>query len=366
MSEHAKLSPSGADRWKHCPGSVPLSRDIPDPPSSFFADEGTMMHAVAAGVLSGDTEITRIGDEVFEAIVFYVNYVRSRVEIGCVLHIETRVKLNDDVWGTTDAAVWNPHTETLEIIDLKGGKGVAVDVNNTLQLPIYGVAALKTFGYQAKQVICTIVQPRCPHPDGPVRSITLDVSDLLEFNADLEDAVALVREAERANDLEPYLHPSEKACRWCKAAAICPALKAKATAMAKKVFTPQLPYNLISLAETLEELPLIEAWIKNVREFAYQEAERGIDIPNHKLVEKIARRKWRDEGLVEDVFGGHALDLYEKKLISPAALEKLLPREERGKLDELTVKESSGHALVHESDKRPAVKVDAATAFANL
>ena len=251
-------------------------------------------------------------------------------------------------------------------VDGELGAGVAVDVKETLQLPIYGVAALKTFGYQAKQVICTIVQPRCPHQDGPVRSVTFDVSDLLEFNADLEDAIAVVREAERANDLDPYLHPTEKACRWCKAAAICPALKAKATAMAKKVFTPQLPYNLVSLAETLEELPLIEAWIKNVREFAYQEAERGIDIPNHKLVEKIARRKWRDEGLVEDIFGGHALDLYEKKLISPAALEKLLPKEERGKLDELTVKESSGHALVHESDKRPAIKVDAATAFANL
>jgi len=366
MNEHAKLSPSSGDRWKHCPGSVSLSRDLPDPPPSPFAEEGTLMHAVAAGILSGDTEIIKVGDDVFEAIVFYVDYVRSRVEESSVLHIETRVKLNDDVWGTTDAAVWNPRTETLEIIDLKGGAGVAVDVKETIQLPIYGVAALKTFGYQAKRVVCTIVQPRCPHSDGPIRSITFDVGELLEFNADLEDAIALVREAERANDLEPYLHPKEKACRWCKAAAFCPALKAKATAMAKKVFTPQLPYNLISLAETLEELPLIEAWIKNVREFAYQEAERGVDIPGHKLVEKRALRKWRNEGLVEDVFGGHAIDLYEKKLISPAALEKLLPKEERGKLDELTVKESSGHALVHESDKRPAIKVDAATAFANL
>ena len=59
-------------------------------------------------------------------------------------------------------------------------------------------------------------------------------------------------------------------------------------------------------------------------------------------------------------------DFYtDPEMKSPAAIEKLLPKEQRALLDELCVKESSGHTLVHESDKRPAIKVDAASAFAN-
>lgn len=164
-----------------------------------------------------------------------------------------------------------------------------------------------------------------------------------------------------------YLKASEKACRWCLAAPKCPLLAQKAQVMAKKVFTPGLPYNPASLADTLDFLPLWEAYIKNVREFAYSEAEKGVEIPGHKLVEKVARRKWRNEDevaqslmpLIEND------DLYERKLISPAAAEKLLSKEERAKLAELVVKESSGHVLVPESDKRPAVKLDAASAFSS-
>lgn len=161
-----------------------------------------------------------------------------------------------------------------------------------------------------------------------------------------------------------FLNPSAKACRWCLAAPKCPALKSKAQQNAKKVFTPVLPYNPDSLADTLEELDLIESWIKNVREFAYAEAEKGVEIPRHKLVDKRATRKWRDEESVIDKFRGrNDIDLFERKLVSPAVLEKQLPKEDRALLEEFTVKESSGHVLVHESDKRPAVKLDAKSAF---
>ena len=50
MSGHAKLSPSSAVRWMTCPGSVALSEGIEDKSSS-NADEGSMMHAMAAKCL---------------------------------------------------------------------------------------------------------------------------------------------------------------------------------------------------------------------------------------------------------------------------------------------------------------------------
>lgn len=368
MADHAKLGPSSADRWMSCAGSVVLSEGMPNK-SSEFADEGTKAHALAEALLVGEAAK---GDlDMVENVMVYVDYVQS---LGGDLHAEQRVKVTDDLWGTADAVVWQPLEKHLHIVDLKYGAGVPVEVEGNLQLKIYALATLLTFGYPAERVTATIVQPRCPHSDGPVRSATYDVVDLLDFHADVLDAIGRVQFAAKdAGNIDlaeqdwdnKFLAPSEKGCRWCLAAPKCPALKSKAQTLAKQVFAPGLPYDPKALADTLDFLPILEGWIKNTREFAYAEAEQGNAIPQWKLVEKRATRKWRDESTVINFFRDHPadFDLFEKKLITPAAMEKLLPKEDRALLEDLTVKESSGHTLVHESDKRPAIRVDAKSAF---
>lgn len=368
---HAKLSPSAAERWMTCPGSVVLSDGMPEK-SSAFAEEGTKAHALAEMLLSNTPGMMDTPFGMLDYVMVYVEYIRGILKEypDAVLHIEQRVKVNDQVYGTADVVIWIPSQKLLIVVDLKYGAGVAVEVHGNLQLKIYALATLLTFKYPATKVTATIVQPRCPHTDGPIRSVSYDVVDLLDFHADLEDAVervgwAYVDEG-NGHAIEPHLQPSEKGCRWCLAAPKCPALKQRAQTLAKQVFAPGLPYDAKALAETLDFLPILEGWIKNTREFAYAEAEKGEAIPSWKLVEKRATRKWRDDGEVAQALSV-AIDpaeLYERKLITPAAAEKLLPKEQRGLLDELTVKESSGHTLVHESDKRPAIKVDAKSAFA--
>lgn len=372
MSDHAKLSPSAAERWMTCPGSVVLSEGMPSK-SSAFADEGTEAHSMAETILNGgQLPADVIESEMFDNVMVYVDHVQG---IAGKLHVEVRVKVTDQIWGTADAVIWSPTDAVLYVRDLKFGAGVAVEATDNLQLKIYALAALLTMGYPAKTVDVGIVQPRCPHSDGPVRTVRFDVVELLDFHADLLDAVARVEGARCSGgrvEFQTYLAPSEKGCRWCLAAPKCPALKSKAQDLAKQVFAPGLPYDPKALADTLDFLPILEGWIKNTREFAYGEAEKGNDIPQWKLVEKRATRKWRmDESVVASrlVEGSSTLtadNLYERKFITPAAVEKLLAKEERGLLDELTIKESSGHTLVHESDKRPAVKLDAASAFSSM
>lgn len=114
----------------------------------------------------------------------------------------------------------------------------------------------------------TIVQPRCPHKDGPIRSETIDVIDLMDF------ATELIEYAKATEDPNAPLHPGDH-CGFCAAAGICPALRERATETAKQVFAPSLPYDAAQLAETLRWLPVLEAWAKNTREFAYAEAEAG-------------------------------------------------------------------------------------------
>jgi len=211
-----------------------------------------------------------------------------------ILHVEQRVSITDQIWGTADAIVWAPKSKTLYVRDLKYGAGVAVEVVDNLQLKIYALAALLTMGYKAAWVDVGIVQPRCPHPDGPVRSVRFSAVDLVDFHADLLDAARRVEIV--STHFEQYgtvvttdLVPSEKGCRWCLAAPKCPKLKTKAQDMAKLAFAPGLPYDPDALAEVLEFLDIFEGWIKNTREFAYSEAEKGNPIPNHKLVESVPR-----------------------------------------------------------------------------
>lgn len=331
--------------------------------TSAFAEEGTLAHSVSECILTGKPYSAT--PEMLANVKVYTDYVLSLCEEKTAYwFIEQRVAVNAHVYGTADAIVWHEAKRHLHIIDLKYGAGVAVEVKDNLQLMIYALAALLTMNYNADEVTVTIVQPRCAHSDGPIRSITFSVIELMDLYADIEDAIERVREAEKANDIIPFLKATEKGCRWCLAAPKCPLLIQTAQQQAKKVFTPGLPYNPISLSETLDTLPLLEAWIKNVREFAYAEAEKGNDIPDYKLVEKRATRKWRDEAYAVKRIAAAGVEPWERKLITPAAAEKLLAKEERALLDELTVKESSGHALVHETDKRPAVRLDAASAFA--
>lgn len=367
-SAHAKLSPSGAERWMTCPGSTVLSEGIPDRTSK-YADEGTAAHDLAEQILSGKHVIA---SETVAALTPYINHVRA---LGGKLHVEQKVAVNHLVYGTADAIVWQEEEQHLHVIDLKYGAGVAVDVVDNLQLKIYALATLITFNYPAKSVTSTIVQPRYDHSDGPVRSVTFDAVDLLDFHGDIVAATAVYEDV-RAHDVATllqsgYLVASEKGCRWCRAAPVCPLLKQKAQSTAKKVFASGEPYDPKELAETLDFLPILESWIKNTREFAYEQALIGKPIPDWKLVEKRAVRKWRDETAVCDALIAQNIVITdefftERKMQSPAAVEKLLPKDMRGVLDALVAKESSGHTLVHASDKRPAVDTSAASAFANV
>ncbi|CAB5144329.1 Protein of unknown function DUF2800 [uncultured Caudovirales phage] len=369
---HAKLSPSAAERWMTCPGSVVLSEGMPNKSSS-FADEGTAAHAVAEALLLG--KATKADIDVVDNVMVYVDHVQS---LGGEFHAEQRVSVNAVVYGTADAVVWQPETAALHIVDLKYGAGEPVEVHGNLQLKIYALATLLTFKYPAHTVTSTIVQPRCPHSDGPVRSVTYDVVDLLDFHADLLDGIDRVESAKEltahsADWQQVYLQPSEKGCRWCLAAPECPKLKSKAQELAKQVFAPSLPYDAKALSETLDFLPILEGWIKNTREFAYGEAEQGREVPNWKLVEKVANRKFKEGAadlLIKD-FGLLPEQVFKPRdMLGVTEIQKLVP----GKNDKLraealapyVTKESSGHTLVHESDKRPAVKLDAASAFSSV
>lgn len=380
-----------------CPGSVVLSEGMPESESE-YADEGTRAHAYAQKWLllhfaqHGATPSPAPGEEVeiHKNVKVYVDEC-IRVK-GPKVYVEKQVAVNEDVYGTADFITWHPDSHTLYVRDLKYGAGVVVNVERNIQLRIYALATLLTMKLPARTINIGIVQPRYDHPDGFIRSVDFDVADLLDLHADVLDAVGRVNEAKAAHpwglQTEPmYLKPSEKGCRWCAASPKCPAIKNRAQALAKQVFAEPtvLPpdkalakpaYNPLELARALDFMPILEAWIKNTREFAYGEAEKGIEIPDYKLVDKQAIRKWK-ENLPD---AGYALakhlgcdekDVWKpKELINVGDAEKLAPgknaKERAAMLEPFVERKSSGHTLVHVSDKRDPVRIDAKAAFGEV
>jgi hypothetical protein len=379
-----------------CPGSVVLSEGMPESESE-YADEGTRAHAYAQKWLllhfaqHGATPTPSPGEET-EIHKHVKTYVEECIRVkGPKVYVEKQVAVNTDVYGTADFITWHPDSHTLYVRDLKYGAGVVVNVERNVQLRIYALATLLTMKLPARTINIGIVQPRYDHPDGFIRSVDFDVADLLDLHADVLDAVGRAELAETAKGSkgweDNFLKPSEKGCRWCAASPKCPAIKNRAQALAKQVFSEPTvlspdkaltkpAYDPLALARALDFMPILEAWIKNTREFAYGEAEKGIEIPDYKLVDKQAIRKWKEETSRADIspqlvkaLGCSPFEIWEQPtLIGIGDAEKMAPgknaKERAAVLEPFVEKKSSGHTLVHVSDKRDPVRIDAKAAFA--
>lgn len=372
-------------RWSACPGSVREAAKAPPSASSSYAQEGTDAHTIAAlclqknanpGAYIGKTVGVGVHaftttKEMATAVQVYIDAVDAVVDgesPTIKLQVEQRFDLSavhPGCFGTADAVVWCPDTKTLHVFDYKHGAGIPVEVENNPQLMYYGLGALLASGYPARRVRLVIVQPRCEHPDGPVRSWEIDAIDLLDFRADL-------KEYAKATENPDAVLVAGEHCRFCPAAALCPELVARSQAVARLEFAPAVAYDPAKLSAALHDVDAIESRIKAVREFAYAEAEAG-RFTGHgwKIVAKRAIRKWNDEAalaqhLERSYTGSVMREVYEpQSLKSPAQMEKVAGIG-KGALDQFVIKESSGHALVPDSDKRPAVKAPAKDEFTAL
>jgi hypothetical protein len=119
-----------------------------------------------------------------------------------------------DVWGTADIAVFDQALRLSDVIDLKFGIYVPVEAN-TAQTGIYGLLAAGRFGLSPTGLTTWIIQPRCIHPQGPVRSHHYAVPALRTLLETVRTAATEVQ-----NPAAPRRAGSW--CRFCPAALTCP------------------------------------------------------------------------------------------------------------------------------------------------
>ena len=272
------------------------------------------------------------------------------------LSVEKRLHLKEihpDLFGTADAVIYYPDSRRLMVIDYKHGAGVPVDVVDNVQLMYYALGAAMDIGMDKVDTVeIVVVQPRCDHADGPIRSQVLDIVDLQMF-------AHVLKKAALATDDPKAPVVSGSWCRWCKAKGKCPVLEKEALSAAAVDFNV-IKANPDKLAEALSKVEAVDAWVKAVRSYAYQEALHGREPTGFKLVAKRAVRKWEDTSQAVKVltlYGLDDVDMYKaKELKTPPQIEKVIGAANKEDIAHLVTKVSSGTTLVSNDDKREAVK----------
>ncbi len=388
MTAHATLGASSAKRWMTCPGSVRMSEGLPDPESA-HAREGSAAHALGEiCLLRGDAAFEYLGEphpvEEFEdvpvsadmvaAVDVYVRHVREQLGKRKLKRemVERRVSLAAlgdwaaEMFGTADFVWYDGRTKTLYVNDYKHGQGVAVEVEDNPQLKYYAVGALLELQLvgKAERAVVTIIQPRKPHDDGPIRSVEYRADDLMAWaEGELREAVLATREPDAP------LRPSEEACRFCRARGVCPALADQAMASAMLDFdhnrqmAPQVPMERLSaeqIATILDNEKRIRAWLDGVAGLATECLKHGEDLTGgrFKLVAGRSQRSWKNEDVAATklyALGFEDDDLYTRKMLTPAQAEKLVGKAHQGDLAQLIDKQDGKPTLAPAQDKRPAL-----------
>ncbi len=366
------LRPSAASRWIACPASVRLSKDIPEAPSGDAAMAGTAIHALAETCyLLGDDPMNSIGQtiegvrlakwhcEMAKQHLDHIHFIEANCRTGAV-KVEEKVTYLDApsvlLRGTAD--VIGVGGDTLYIADLKTGSGY-VDEDSD-QLKIYALGALlqqdEATQDQMKHVQLHIVQPR----HGDVRVHTMTIDELLDW-----EVKVLVPAIHATTNEAIAPQPSEKACQYCPAKLTCPAQREalaviekqpNVTAMTKEqVHEVMVRLTDEQISDLLNRAPIVESFVDALRKHALERMKDGGTLPGWQLAPKRATRKWADENKAKDalVEAGLSVDkLYITEFISPAAVEKLLAKEQKGMLEDLTVKESSGVTIARDASLR--------------
>jgi hypothetical protein len=214
---------------KQCAASISLEALFPDEDSD-ASREGDLAHAVAAAMFKADPIPADATEEMLdgaEMLFDHVSSIRSSLNKVATLRVEERVdcsEIHPQCWGTDDVDVLDVALNHLHVFDYKFGHSY-VEVFENWQLLAYAIGRLKNYGSattESIQVHLHIVQPRCFHPSGPIRTWTLFGSQLMGKYLPL-----LRARAAEAMSPEPVATTGGE-CRNCSARHTCTTLQTSA------------------------------------------------------------------------------------------------------------------------------------------
>ncbi|QXV72225.1 hypothetical protein Acf1_00028 [Acidovorax phage ACF1] len=333
----------------------------------------------------------------------HVGYVRERVLLtGGTLFVEQSVPI-DHITGETGATgsadVGLVYGTTVEVIDLKLGRNlveafdVVVEAHEDIitgayvpaEIEPYEQIAMYASGFMRKldglfdfrDVILTISQPPLAH-----------MSQWSGTVAELNVVIDRLRVRSQECDTNPVFRPTNSNCHFCRASGNCAAQTKKVAELALEGFADEpapRPVGDMELGQAFALLPMVYDWAKAIESRVYTKLYSGervqrADGIGYKLVDgRKGAREWENEAEAEALMKKMRIKadaMYTRKLISPAAAEKLAkaPKAKKGetplppvlgptqwnRLQACITQDKGKLAIALETDPRPAAPTAAA------
>jgi len=348
---------------------------MPDKGSA-YADEGTVAHKLAEIKLTGyltpcdsarRNELVKeleqlkqdqyYNSEMENTITEYVEQVAERFmeakdrSSDAQILLEERIDISQwvpEAFGTCDVVIISDGV--LEVIDLKYGQGVPVSAVNNPQIRLYSLGAWNEYNYlyDIVEVRMTIMQPR-------LDSISTEILPIAELLAWAEYIVKPAAELAFAGEGE--FNPGD-ACKWCLAKAECRARADKNMETLAYEFKDPALLTIDEISTILFIVDQLQAWAKDVKGYALNQALAGTAIPQWKLVEGKSNRAITDAAKAQKALLAADFKLEEivepQELLGITALEKKFGKKTvAATLKDLIMKPPGKPALVPETDPRP-------------
>lgn len=408
---HARLSPSSSKCWTECTAQPKYMKSVehllPVEEESIYATEGTQAHDYAEEILLGLADLESIPEEFRKPVGVYVDHCNSFAAGAVTTLVESKVPLfySLEENGTCDFIAVHKLSDGRHkwiIRDYKHGMGVPVEATENTQLAIYAMSFLNAAfkgtlaglptPSQLDPVDIGIVQPRYRGGE-PIKTWETRVDALTEFCKPIKDAAVGIQGGDEGD-----FAPSEDACRWCRAKAICEArrqwiaaplmdelpglddaeesLAAIPTLSAKEKKLP-VDDRLALIGEGLfidehghdrlvklwNNRKAITAWLDDIEEYLTSLAHQGRPVAGTKLVQgRQGNRSWADEEAADKLLKGKLKqeERYNFRLISPTQAAEVLNLENTSKkfqnlFDKLVTRSDGRPVLAAESDKREAI-----------
>jgi hypothetical protein len=372
MAQHALLSASSASRWMACPPSARLEQNYANKTSEYAA-EGTLAHELGELELRRNlegmstrkynSEIKKIqSNELFtkdmpDYVEIYVNTCMEKLAEAksktsdAIFKIEQRLDFSEwvpDGFGTGDFVIIADGT--MEICDLKYGKGVPVSAIDNKQMRLYALGAIAEFGflYDIQNVRMTIIQPRLDN----ISTDEVSADDLLKWAEEVLKPIA-----ELAFKGEGEFCAGDH-CTFCRAKAVCKARAEKNMELAQYEFADPNVLNKFDIADILAKADEFIKWVKDVQDFALEQALLGEQYPGFKVVEGRSNKRYTDTEKVAEILLANGYleeEIYKpKELQGISNMEKVVGKKKLVELvGEYIEKPQGKPVLVPESDKRP-------------
>lgn len=290
MTEHAFLPPSSAGVWRVCAMWPAMNKAYPETEPSESAAEGTAAHEVLFGDV---TDRASNGVLVTEEMHQGARQARAYLDAQGGQDdwiTESTIKaaaVHELNWGTPDAVAKEPGT--LHIADYKFGYGV-VDPSDWWQGINYAALVLvQDPEYLPAQVKFHIMQPRAYHADGPMRSHTLPIAEVVRRIVQLRLAAwEAVHEPKAVTGAH---------CEHCPGRGYCEALRLDAmrSADVSMAVTPhELPPEALGIEALIVERAIerLEARRSGLQVQVMDAMSRGAQVPGWIAASTPGRERW--------------------------------------------------------------------------